>query len=131
MQMGAQEHREQKRVRLNETLSSNMSKRPVVKATSAHPSMIAPMMERLGSTVLLNPAPSNKDETTTGSLHAIGGTDVVSALVPEEEVWQFKVTKTCAERDSVSRRRTGISCDCEPRGSQCLLNHQRLRNKNG
>ena len=45
MEMGAQEHREQRRVRLNETLSSEMSKRPEVKAKSAHPSMIAPMME--------------------------------------------------------------------------------------
>ena len=32
MEMGAQEHREQKGVQLNETLSSEMSKRPVVKA---------------------------------------------------------------------------------------------------
>ena len=32
MEMGAQEHREQRCVRLNETLSSEMSKRPVVKA---------------------------------------------------------------------------------------------------
>ena len=68
MEMGAQEHREQKRVRLNETLRSEMSKRLVVKAKSAHPSMIAPMTERLGSTVLLDPAPSSKDDTTTGSL---------------------------------------------------------------
>ena len=95
-EMGAQEHREQRRVRLNETLPSEMSKRPVVRAKSAHPSMIAPMMERLGSTVLLDPAPSNKDETTTGNLHAINGIDVVTALVPEEDVWQFEVTKTCA-----------------------------------
>ena len=95
-EMGAQEHREQRRVRLNETLPSEMSKRPVVKVKSAHPSMIAPMMERLGSTVLLDPAPSHKDETTTGNLNAINGIDVVTALVPEEDVWQFEVTKTCA-----------------------------------
>ena len=68
MDMGAQEHREQRKVRLNDTSSSGMSKRPVVKAKSAHPSMIAPTMERLGSTVLFDPAPSSKDETTTGSL---------------------------------------------------------------
>ena len=96
MDMGAQEHRERRKVRLDETLPSEMSKRPVVKAKSAHPSMIASMMERLGSTVLLDPAPSSKDEATTGSLHAIDGIDVVTALVPEEDVWQFEVTKTCA-----------------------------------
>ena len=50
----------------------------------------------MGSTVLLDPAPSSKDETTTGSLHAIDGIDVVTALVPEDDVWQFEVTKTCA-----------------------------------
>ena len=66
-----------------------------MKAKSAHPSMIAPMMERLGSTVLLDPAPSCKDEATTGSLHAINGVDVATVLLPEEDVWQFEVTKTC------------------------------------
>ena len=96
MEIGAQEHREQRRVRLNETLSSEMSRRRVVNAKPAHPSIIAPMMERLGSTVLLDPAPFSKDETTTGSMHAIDGIDVVTALVPEEDVWQFEVTKTCA-----------------------------------
>ena len=45
MEMGAQEHREQRIVRLNETLSSEMSRRQVVKAKSAHPPMIWPMME--------------------------------------------------------------------------------------
>ena len=44
IKMGAQEHREQRKVQLNETLSSEMSRRPVVKAKSTHPSMIAPMM---------------------------------------------------------------------------------------
>ena len=83
-------------MRLNETLSSEMSQRPVVKAKSAHSSMIASMMDRSGSTVLLDSAPSSKDEATTGSLHAIDGIDVVTALVPEEDVWQFEVTKTCA-----------------------------------
>ena len=65
-----------------------------MKAKPAHPSMIASMMERLGSTVLLDPAPFSKDETTTGSLHAIDGINVVTALVPEEDVRQFEVTKT-------------------------------------
>ena len=92
MEMGAQEHR----VRLNETLSSEMSKRPVVKAKPAHSPTIPQMTERLGSTVLLDPVPYSKDETTTGSLHAIDGIDVVTALVPEEDVWQFEMTKTCA-----------------------------------
>ena len=96
MEMGEQEHIEQRRVRLNETLSSEMTKRPAVKAKPAHSSMIAPMMERLGSIVLLDPVPSSKDETTTGSLYAIDRIDVVTALVPEEDVWQFEVTKTCA-----------------------------------
>ena len=96
MEMGAQEHREQRRVRLNETLSSENSKRPVVKAKPAHPPTIAPMMESLGLIVLVDPAPFSKDETTIGSLHAIDGIDVVAALVPEEDVWQFEVTKTCA-----------------------------------
>ena len=71
MELGGQEHREQRRVRLNETVSSEMSKKRVVKAKSVHPSMIAPVMDRLGSTVLLDPAPSSKDETTTGSLAAL------------------------------------------------------------
>ena len=96
MEIGAQEHREQGKARLNETLSSEMSKRPVVKAQPVHPSVIAPMMESLGLIDLLDPAPSSKDEATTGSLHAIDGIDFVTALVPEEDVWQFEVTKTCA-----------------------------------
>ena len=37
-----------------------------------------------------------KDEKTTGSLYTIDGIDVATALVPEEEVWQFEVTKTYA-----------------------------------
>ena len=93
---GAQEHRVQRGVRLNETLSSEMSKRPVVKAKPAHSPKFAPMMERLGSTILLDPVPSSKDETITGSLYATDGIDVVTALVPKEDVWQFEVTKTCA-----------------------------------
>ena len=76
-------------MRLNETISSEMSKRPVVKAKPAHSPTIAPTMESLGLIVLLQPAPSSKDETTTGCLHAIDGNNVVAALVPEEDVWQF------------------------------------------
>ena len=94
MEMEAQEHREQRKVRLNETLSSEMSKRSVVKAKPAHSPTIAPIMESLGSIVLFDPAPCSKDEAT-GSLHAIDGIDVVTALVPED-VWQSEVMKTCA-----------------------------------
>ena len=96
MEMGAPERRAESEVRLNETSSSEMSKRPVVKAKPARPSMIAAMMERLGLTVLLHPTPSNKDETTTSSLHVTNGDNVVTALAPEEDVWQLEVTKTCA-----------------------------------
>ena len=94
MELGAQEHREQRRVRLNETLPSEMSKRPVVKANPAHSSMIAPMMESLGLTDLLDPAPYSS--CPRGGCVAVRGDENVR------------------ERDSVSRRRTGISCDCEP-----------------
>ena len=73
-----------------------MSKRLVVKAKSAHPPPIAPMTESLGLIDLFDPAPSSKDETTTGSLHAINGIDVVAVLVPEKDVWQIEETKTCA-----------------------------------
>ena len=85
-------------MRLNETLSSEMSRRPEVKAKPAHPPTIAPMMESFGLIVLPDPAPFSKDETTTGSLHAINGIDVVAALVQEEDVWRFEVTKTRARK---------------------------------
>ena len=63
MEMGAQEHREQGKVRLNETLSSEMSRRPVVKAKSAHPSMIAPMMwDRLFSLTQHHPARTRRQQ---------------------------------------------------------------------
>ena len=93
MEMGAQEHREQRRVRLNETLSSEMSKRP-----GGESKVSTSINDRAndGMIVLLDPVPSSKDEMTTGSLYAIDGIDVVTALVPEEDVWQFEVTKTCA-----------------------------------
>ena len=42
MEMGAQDHREQKRVRLSETLSHEMSKRPAVKAKPAYSPTIPP-----------------------------------------------------------------------------------------
>ena len=87
-------------MRLDETLSSEMSKRPVVKAKPAHSPRIGANDESLGLTVLLDPASSSKDETTTGSLHAIDGNNVVTALVPEEDVWQFEVMKTCAKKQS-------------------------------
>ena len=66
--------------------------RPVVKAKPAHSPTIAPMMDSLGLINLLEPAPLSKDETTTGSLHAIDGIDVVTALVPEEDVWRSEET---------------------------------------
>ena len=96
----------------------------MVKAKSAHPSMIAPIVERL-STVLFDPAPSSKDETITSSLHAVNGIDAVTALVPEEVVWQFEVTKTRArkiqfhdgEQESVA---------IVNREDPSLQNHQRL-----
>ena len=105
MEMGAQEHREQRGVRLNETLSSELSKRPVVKAKPAHSPTIAPMMESLGLIVLLDPAPASKDETTIGNLHAIDGIDVVAAGCVA-----VRGDENVRERNSVSRRRTGISC---------------------
>ena len=101
MEMGAQEHREQRGVRLNETLSSEMSKRPVVKAKPAHSPTIAQMMESLGLIVLLDPAPFSKDETTIVSLHAIDGIDVVAALVPQEDVLADRRHENVRERDSV------------------------------
>ena len=51
----------------------------------------------LGLIVLLDPAPFSKYETTIGSVHTIDGIDVVAALVPEEDVWQFEVMKTYAK----------------------------------
>ena len=129
MEMGAQEHREQKGVQLSETLPSEMFKRPVVKAKPVRSSMITPMMERLGSAVLLDPVPSSKEETTTGSLHAIDGVDVVTALVSRGGCVAVRGDENVREKNSVSGRRTGISCDCEPRGSQRPQDHQRLRSK--
>ena len=87
-------------------------------------------MESLGLTVLLDPAPLSKDETTIGSLHAINGIDVATALVPEEDVWQFEVTKTCVrelqfqdgEQESVAIVTMRIPM---------FQDHQRLRSKDG
>ena len=55
-------------------------------------------MESLGLTVLLDPSPSSKDEATTSNLHEIDGINVVTALVPEEDVWQLEVMKTRARK---------------------------------
>ena len=88
-------------MRLNETLPSEMS---VVKAKPTHSPTTAQMMERLGSTVLFVPVPTSKDEMTTGSLYEIDGIDVVTALVPEKDVWQSEVTKTCAKKKKTSFR---------------------------
>ena len=100
-------------------------------------------MESLGSTVLLDPAPLSKDETTIGSLHAINGNDGVAALVPEEDVWQFEAMKTCAkeihfqdgEQESaaiVDREDLGVSKTInayEARAGETLDSEERLRRK--
>ena len=57
-----------------------------MKAKSAHPSMIPPMMERLGSTVLLDPVPSSKDEMTTGSLSVALGSSLQHELASSADV---------------------------------------------
>ena len=130
MEMGAQEHREQRRVRLNETLSSEMSKRPVVKAKPLQSPTIAPMMESLGLIFLPDPAPSSKDETTIGS--CTRSTDRrCGGSCPRGVCVAVRGDENVRERNSVSRPRTGISCGCGLRGSQCPQNHQRLRNKDG
>ena len=131
MEMGAQEHREQRKVRLSETLSSEMSKRPVVKAKPVHSPTIAPMMGSLGLIVLLHPAPFSKDETTTGSLHAIDGIDVVTALVPEENVWQFEVMKTCAREIQFQDGEQESVAIVDREDPSVSKNHQRLRSKDG
>ena len=66
------------------------------------------MVESLGSIVLLDPAPSSKDEATTGSLHAIDGIDPRGGCVA------VRGDENVGERSLVSGRRTGISCNCEP-----------------
>ena len=101
-----------------------------MKVKSAHPSMIPLMIERFGSTVLLDPAPSSKDEATTGSLHAIDGINVVTALVPEEDVSQIEETKTCA-REIQFQDGEQESVAIVDREDPSLQNHERLRNKNG
>ena len=129
MEMGAQERREQRGVRLNETLSSEMSKRLVVKAKQLHSPSIAPMMESLGLIVLPDPAPPSKDETTIGSLHAIDGVDVVAALVPEEDVWQFKVIKTCAKEIQLQdgEQESVAIVDCEDPSVSKTINAYKAR----
>ena len=90
MEMGAQEHREQRRVRLNETLPSEMSKR-LVGRQNQH-------IQQRSRKWSLTQHQFSKDETTTGSLYVINGINVVTALVPEEDVWQIEETKTCARK---------------------------------
>ena len=102
MEKGAQEHREQRKVRLNETSSSEMSKRLVVKARPAHSPTIAPMMESLGSTVLLDPAPFSKDETTTGSARDCRNRRCDSSC-PRGGCVAVRGDENVRERDSVSR----------------------------
>ena len=102
-----------------------MSKRPVVKAKPAHPPTIAPMMESLGLIVLLDPAPFSKDETTTGGLHAMDRLDVVTALVPEEDVWQFEVMKTCAKERFSFKTENRNQFRLWTARSQCLQNHNK------
>ena len=98
-------------------------------------------MESLGLIVLLDPAPFSKDETTTSNLRANDGNDVVAALVPEKDVWQFEVTKTCAreiqfqdrEQESVAtvdREDPNVSITinvCEARGEK--LNEKEMRKR--
>ena len=77
-------------------VAENMKSAIETRQDQARSSMISPMVESFGSTVLLYAAPSSKDEATSCSLHVIDGINVVTALVPEEDVWQIEETKTCA-----------------------------------
>ena len=77
MELGPQERRERKGARpSNETPSSEISGRPVVKARQASPPMIVPTAEGLGTVVLSTPASSSKDEMTIGGLYVIDGIDM-------------------------------------------------------
>ena len=90
MELGAQERRERKAARPNETPSSQISERPVVKAMPASPPTIVPTAEGSGTIVLSASASSSKDEVTTGGLYVIDGIGVVATLVPDEDAWQFE-----------------------------------------
>ena len=95
MELGAQESRERKGARPSETPTSEISARPVVKARPASPPKIVPMAEGSGTVVLSALLSSSKDEMTIGGMYVIDGIDVVAALVPEEDVWQFEATEAC------------------------------------
>ena len=112
VEMGAQEHREQRRGRLNETLSSEMSKRPVVKATPAHSPTIAPMMESFGSTVPLDPAPLSKDE-------------VVCMRSTESTLWQLLSRGRCvADRRDENVRAREIQFQDGEQESDAIVDHE-------
>ena len=72
----------------------------MVKARPASLPMIVPTAEGSGTVVLSATASSSKDEMTIGGLYEIDGIDVVATLVPEEDVWQFEATETCATGNS-------------------------------
>ena len=74
---------------------------------------------------------TSKDETTTGSLHAIDGIDVVTALVPEENVWQFEVMKTCAREIQFQDGEQESVAIVDREDPSVSKNHQRLRSKDG
>ena len=95
MELGPQEGRERKEARPSETPTSEISGKPVVKARPASPPMIVLTAEGWGAVVLSAPASSSKDQMTIGGLYVIDGIDVVTTLVPEEDVWQFEATETC------------------------------------
>ena len=95
MEMGAQERRERKGARPNETVPSEISERPVVKARPASPPTIVPTAGGSGTIVLTASASSSKGEMMIGVLYVVDGIDVVATLVPEEDAWQFEATETC------------------------------------
>ena len=69
MELGPQERRERKGARpSNETPTSEVSGRPVVKARPASPPTTVPTAEGSGTVVLSTPASSSKDEMTIGGL---------------------------------------------------------------
>ena len=104
MELGAQERSERKGARPNETPSSEISDRPVVKARPASPPTIVPTAEGSGTIVLSASASSSKDEMMTGGLYVIDGIDVVATLVPEEDARQFDATETCTTETQLRDR---------------------------
>ena len=87
MELGPQERRERKGARPNETPTSEISGRPVVKTRSASSPMIVSTVEDSGTVVLSTRASSSKDEMTIDGLYVIDWIDVVTTLVPEEDMW--------------------------------------------